>query len=184
MRLYHVLHKFSIKDFFSKFDQSRIFLRIWSHLLKKKSLMGWSKANLNLEISLWAEKHFFRSPSLTTTYGWHYWHIFQKLHGHVRLNASFLDAIFFLMPFKEPICNISFASADDGDFAIAYRKMNSLASIFLGIFQVLATHILKKTSGVDFMHTQHSCYYCRRSLIKMFAFYQDMRSNFLSFISN
>ena len=30
--------KFSIKDFFSKFDQIRIFLQIWSHLLKK-SLM-------------------------------------------------------------------------------------------------------------------------------------------------
>ena len=30
--------KFSINDFFSKFDQVRSFLRIWSHLLKK-SLM-------------------------------------------------------------------------------------------------------------------------------------------------
>ena len=30
--------KFSIKDFFSKWDQIRSFLRIWSHLLKK-SLM-------------------------------------------------------------------------------------------------------------------------------------------------
>ena len=30
--------KFSIKDFFSKFDQIRSFLRIWSNLLKK-SLM-------------------------------------------------------------------------------------------------------------------------------------------------
>ena len=30
--------KFSIKDFFSKRDQIRSFLRIWSHLLKK-SLM-------------------------------------------------------------------------------------------------------------------------------------------------
>ena len=30
--------KFSIRDFFSKCDQSRSFLRIWSHLLKK-SLM-------------------------------------------------------------------------------------------------------------------------------------------------
>ena len=30
--------KFSIKDFFSKFDQIPSFLRIWSHLLKK-SLM-------------------------------------------------------------------------------------------------------------------------------------------------
>ena len=27
--------KFSIKDFFSKFNQIRSFLRIWSHLLKK-----------------------------------------------------------------------------------------------------------------------------------------------------
>ena len=27
--------KFSIKDFFSKFDQIRSFLRIWSYLLKK-----------------------------------------------------------------------------------------------------------------------------------------------------
>ena len=30
--------KFSIKDFFSKCDQTRSFLRIWSHLMKK-SLM-------------------------------------------------------------------------------------------------------------------------------------------------
>ena len=30
--------KFSVKGFFSKFDQIRIFLRVWSHLLKK-SLM-------------------------------------------------------------------------------------------------------------------------------------------------
>ena len=27
--------KFSIKDFFSKYDQILSFLRIWSHLLKK-----------------------------------------------------------------------------------------------------------------------------------------------------
>ena len=27
--------KFSVKDFFSKCDQNRNFLRIWSHLLKK-----------------------------------------------------------------------------------------------------------------------------------------------------
>ena len=27
--------KFSIKDYFRKCDQTRIFLRIWSHLLKK-----------------------------------------------------------------------------------------------------------------------------------------------------
>ena len=31
--------KFSVKDFFSKYDQIRIFLPIWSRL-QKKSLMG------------------------------------------------------------------------------------------------------------------------------------------------
>ena len=40
--------KFSVKDFFSKYDQIRIFLPIWSRL-QKKSLMGnffvqWSKS--------------------------------------------------------------------------------------------------------------------------------------------
>ena len=30
--------KFSIKDFFSKCDLIRSFLRIWSHLLKKSSM--------------------------------------------------------------------------------------------------------------------------------------------------
>ena len=35
---HHTAQKFSIKDFFSKYDQIRSFLRIWSHLLKK-SLM-------------------------------------------------------------------------------------------------------------------------------------------------
>ena len=36
----HTAHKlkFFIKEFFSKYDQIRSFLRIWSHLLKK-SLM-------------------------------------------------------------------------------------------------------------------------------------------------
>ena len=31
----HKKMKFFIKDFFSKYDQIRSFLRIWSHLLKK-----------------------------------------------------------------------------------------------------------------------------------------------------
>ena len=35
----HKKIKFSIKDFFSRFDQICSFLQIWSHLLKK-SLMG------------------------------------------------------------------------------------------------------------------------------------------------
>ena len=36
--LTHCTKKFSIKDFFSKCDQIRSFLRIWSHL-RKKSLI-------------------------------------------------------------------------------------------------------------------------------------------------
>ena len=35
MAALHKKMKFSIKDFFSKCDQIRSFLRIWSHLLKK-----------------------------------------------------------------------------------------------------------------------------------------------------
>ena len=31
--------KFFVKDFFSKYDQIRSFLRIWSHLLEKNLLM-------------------------------------------------------------------------------------------------------------------------------------------------
>ena len=34
--------KFSIKDFFSKCDQIRSFLRIWSHLLKKPLMENFS----------------------------------------------------------------------------------------------------------------------------------------------
>ena len=32
--------KFSIKDFFSKYDQIRSFLRLWSHLLEKSLLQN------------------------------------------------------------------------------------------------------------------------------------------------
>ena len=32
--------KFSIKDFFSKWDQIRMRLRIWSHLLKKSLIVN------------------------------------------------------------------------------------------------------------------------------------------------
>ena len=35
--------KFSIKDFFSKCDQIRSFLRIWSHLLKKSLTLSWRR---------------------------------------------------------------------------------------------------------------------------------------------
>ena len=57
--------KFSIKDFFSKCDQIRSFLRIWSHLLKKSFMENFIFyavfikffANLNLcKISPWKQQ--------------------------------------------------------------------------------------------------------------------------------
>ena len=46
--------KFSIKDFFSKCDQSRSLLRIWSHLLKKSLMENFNfcavKVGLNANI--------------------------------------------------------------------------------------------------------------------------------------
>ena len=40
--------KFSIKDFFSKCDQIRSFLRIWSHLLKKSSIENFIFCAVNI----------------------------------------------------------------------------------------------------------------------------------------
>ena len=47
--------KFSIKDFFSKYDQIRSLLQIWSHLLKK-SLME------NFIFLQWSHNIFMRKP--------------------------------------------------------------------------------------------------------------------------
>ena len=62
--------KFSIKDFFSKCDQIRSFLRIWSHLLKKSwmenlifcaAVFAWSKQLCLLHISV--EHCFLKTQS-------------------------------------------------------------------------------------------------------------------------
>ena len=42
--------KFSTQDFFSKCDQSRRFLRIWSHLLKKSSMENFIFCALHLNL--------------------------------------------------------------------------------------------------------------------------------------
>ena len=44
--LLHKQMKFSIKDFLSKCDQSRSFLRIWSHLLKKSLMKNFTFCTL------------------------------------------------------------------------------------------------------------------------------------------
>ena len=44
--------KFSIMDFFSKCDEIRSFLRIWSHLLKKsiiENFIFWAVTGINLK---------------------------------------------------------------------------------------------------------------------------------------
>ena len=49
--------KFSIKDFFSKYDKIRVFLRIWSHLLKSSLMENFiflcSVNNLFKQLLLW-----------------------------------------------------------------------------------------------------------------------------------
>ena len=40
--------KFSIKDFLSKYDQIRNFLRIWSHLLKKSLMKNFIFYTMNV----------------------------------------------------------------------------------------------------------------------------------------
>ena len=65
--------KFSFKDFFSKCDQSRSFLRIWSHLLKKSLMKNFIfcavfqlfKDSFNLEYLVNIPTFFKRSPSWT-----------------------------------------------------------------------------------------------------------------------
>ena len=62
--------KFSIKDFLSKCDQIRSFLRIWSHYLKKSLMenfifcvvLHWSKglsANIGATIMMWKRNFHF-----------------------------------------------------------------------------------------------------------------------------
>ena len=45
--------KFSIKDFFSKCDQIRSFLQIWSHLLKKSLMENFILCAVLSNISKW-----------------------------------------------------------------------------------------------------------------------------------
>ena len=64
--------KFSIKDFFSKCDQIRSFLRIWSHLLKKSltenfifcavtvAILRWN-LRLSLKLKLITEKKSYKT---------------------------------------------------------------------------------------------------------------------------
>ena len=56
--------KFSIKDFLSKCDQIRSFLRIWSHLLKKslmKNFMFYAVGILTSLICLYSVPFFTKS---------------------------------------------------------------------------------------------------------------------------
>ena len=52
--------KFSIKDFFSKYDQIRCFLRIWSHLRKKSLKENWNFAFSHMD--KWISKNTLLFP--------------------------------------------------------------------------------------------------------------------------
>ena len=51
--------KFAIKDFFSKCDQIRKKLRIWSHLLKKSLMENFIFCAVLLQISIIMPRDFF-----------------------------------------------------------------------------------------------------------------------------
>ena len=75
--------KFSIKDFFSKYDQIRRFLRVWSHLLKKFLTENFifcavvisSPAHNSREDSI-KEPLIFESTSVTMKLSAKYWRLF------------------------------------------------------------------------------------------------------------
>ena len=74
--------KFSVKDFFSKCDQTRSFLRIWSHLLEKFSMENFifcAVKDLSPENVVSIKKlHSFYEPQLTQQLPQHS----QKPHLH------------------------------------------------------------------------------------------------------
>ena len=72
--------KFSIKDFFSKCDQIRSNLRIWSHLLKKSLMENFVFCALYIHLNLG------KKPS--------YKKLYQKCYGDVFLEVSYNWIIF------------------------------------------------------------------------------------------
>ena len=84
--------KFSIKDFFSKYDQVRSFLRIWSHLLKK-SLM---------------ENFIFCTVGVTTKTSWSHWCSLQNIPFHILypwLHEVYINTCTARKAFTEEILN-------------------------------------------------------------------------------
>ena len=61
--------KFSIKDFFSKWDQIRSFLRIWPHLLKKSLMENFifSAVSVEGDISVDSQKQLKRDDFFVTS---------------------------------------------------------------------------------------------------------------------
>ena len=52
---------FSIKDLFSKCDQNRSFLRIWSHLLKRSLTENFIFNAVNIISTCWTDKEYIYS---------------------------------------------------------------------------------------------------------------------------
>ena len=68
----HWKAKYSIKEFFSKYDQIRSFLRIWSYLLKKSLMENFIFCAVNLatkpsHIGIYCIKSFLKSHSFQET---------------------------------------------------------------------------------------------------------------------
>ena len=69
--------KFSIKDYFSKCDQIRNFLRIWSHLLKKSLMENFIFcAMVFFSKDFWSFSKFFQSISTSHSVPFKFMHTF------------------------------------------------------------------------------------------------------------
>ena len=66
--------KFSIEDFFSKRDESRSFLLIWSHLLKKSLMENFiSCGGLKTSVNLWFQKFWLENLLFSRNKEREYW---------------------------------------------------------------------------------------------------------------
>ena len=90
--------KFSIKDFFSKCEQIRSFMRIWSHLLKKSLMENfifvqcifntYSLNNNNQDISIGLKILYMQSVLIYWIYGHDYLLSYTKGSANLDLNRS------------------------------------------------------------------------------------------------
>ena len=94
--------KFSIKNFFSKFEQIRSFLRIWSHLMKKSlmenfifcAVINFEKRDIS---SFYLTYDFFIILTVPIISDWMWWSLFLVLVSFVVCFFCFIFTRFYLL---------------------------------------------------------------------------------------